>query len=67
MTTLNSKVKLERLDVRHVENITKRDVRGFRERWGKGCEVLSTARLEADDEYGWRQYIDDIIKAEIVY
>jgi hypothetical protein len=67
LATLNSKVKLERLDVRHVENITKKDVRGFRERWGTGCEVLSTARLETDDEYGWRQYVDDIIKAEIVY
>ena len=67
LATLNSKVKLERLDVRHVENITKRDVRGFRERWGTRCEVLSTARLEADDEHGWRQYIDDIFKAEVVY
>lgn len=67
LATLNSKVKLQRLDVRHVDNITKRDVRGFRERWGTECEVLSTAKLEADDEYGWRQYIDDIIKAEIVY
>ena len=67
LATLNSAVKLERLDVRHVENITKRDVRGFRERWGTDCEVLSTARLEADDEHGWRQYIDDIVNAEVVY
>ena len=44
LATLNSQVKFERLDVRHVENITKRDVRGFRERWGTGCEVLSTDR-----------------------
>ena len=67
LASLNSAVKLQRLDVRHVDNITKMDVRGFRERWGTDCEVLSTARLEADDEYGWRQYIDDIIKAEVVY
>jgi hypothetical protein len=67
LATLNSAVKLERLDVRHVENITKRDVRGFRERWGTDCEVLSTARLEADDEHGWRQYIDDIVNADVVY
>ena len=58
--------KLQRLDVRHAENITKRDVRGFCERWGSGCEVLSTARLETDDEQGWRQYVDEIIQAEVV-
>ena len=58
--------KLERLDVRHAENITKRDVRGFRERWGSDCEVLSTARLETDDEHGWRQYVDEIIRADVV-
>jgi len=67
LATLNSQVKLERLDVRHVENITKRDVRGLREKWGMECEVLSTARLETDDEYGWRQYVDDIIRAEVAY
>jgi len=58
--------KLERLDIRHAENITKRDVRGFRERWGSDCEVLSTARLETDDEHGWRQYVDEIIRADVV-
>jgi hypothetical protein len=62
-----SSVKFEHLDVRHVENITKRDIRGFRERWGTGCEVLTTARLEADDERGWTQYVDEIIRAEAVY
>jgi hypothetical protein len=67
LATLNSTVKLERLDVRHVESITKRDIRGFHERWGTSCEVLSTAKLETDDEHGWRQYIDDIIRAEVVY
>ena len=67
LATLNSTVKLERLDLRHVENITKRDVRGFRDRCGTDCEVLSTARLETDDESGWRQYLDDIIQAEVVY
>jgi hypothetical protein len=63
LAQLNSDVKFERLDVRYAENITKRDVRGLRERWD-GCEVLSTARLETDDERGWRQYVDDIINAE---
>jgi hypothetical protein len=58
--------KLERLDVRHAENITKRDVRGFRERWGSDCEVLSTAKLETDDEHGWRQFVDEIIRADVV-
>lgn len=67
LATLNSQVKFERLDVRHVENITRRDVRGFRERWGAGCEVLSTAKLESDDEFGWRQYVDDIVRARVVY
>lgn len=67
LTTLNSAVKLERLDVRHVENITKSDVRGFMDRRGTGCEVLSTAKLETDDEYGWKQYVDDIVKAEVIY
>lgn len=67
LAALNSTIKLERLDVRHVENITKRDVRGLRERWGTACEVLSTAKLETDDEFGWRQYIDEIIRAETVY
>lgn len=56
-------VKLQRLDLRHVDNITKRDVRELRELWGQGCEVLSTAKLESDDEPGWRQYIDEIARA----
>jgi hypothetical protein len=62
-----SSVKFERLDVRHVDNITKRDVRGFRERWGTNCEVLTTARLETDDEKGWTQYVEEILKAEMVF
>jgi hypothetical protein len=65
LASLNS-VKLERLDLRYVEHITKRDVRGLRDRWGQDCEVLSTARLESDDEGGWRQYIDEIIQAEVL-
>jgi Leucine Rich repeat len=65
LASLNS-VKLERLDLRHVEHITKKDVRRLSERWGQGCEVLSTARLESDDENGWRQYIDEIIHAEVL-
>jgi len=65
LASLNS-VQLERLDLRHVEHITKKDVRGLRERWGQNCEVLSTARLESDDENGWRQYIDEIIQAEVL-
>ena len=67
LATINSSIKLECLDIRHVENITKKDVKRFRARWGTGCEVLSTARLEADDEYGWKQYVDEIIKAEVIY
>jgi hypothetical protein len=67
LAALNSTIKLERLDVRHVESITKRDVRGLRERWGAACEVLSTAKLETDDESGWRQYVDDIVRAGAVY
>jgi hypothetical protein len=63
LAQLNSNVKFERLDVRYAENITKRDVRGLKERWD-GCEVLETARLETDDERGWRQYVDEIINAE---
>lgn len=63
LAQLNSDVKFERLDVRYAENITKRDVRGLKERWD-GCEVLSTARLETDDERGWRQYVDEITNAE---
>jgi len=63
LAQLNSDVKFERLDVRYAENITKRDVRGLKERWN-GCEVLSTAKLETDDERGWRQYVDEIINAE---
>jgi hypothetical protein len=65
LASLNS-VKLERLDLRHVEHITKKDVRRLSERWGQGCEVLSTARLESDDENGWRQYINEIIHAEVL-
>jgi hypothetical protein len=63
----SSSGKFERLDVRHVEHITKRDVRDFRARWGTECEVLTTARLETDDERGWTQYVDEIIKAEVVH
>jgi len=63
LAQLDSDIKFERLDVRYAENITKRDVRGLKERWN-GCEVLSTAKLETDDERGWRQYVDEIINAE---
>ena len=64
LATLPSQAKFERLDVRHVDSITKKDVRTFHSRWGKDCEVLSTAKLESDDEDGWRQYVDDIIGAQ---
>jgi hypothetical protein len=67
LAQLNSNVKFERLDVRYAEHVTKRDIRGLRERWGNGCEVLTTARLETDDEPGWKQYVDEIVKAEVVY
>ena len=64
---VQSSVNFERLDVRYTENITKRDVLGLKERWGTGCVVLENAKLETDDERGWRQYVDEIIQAQIVY
>jgi len=67
LAALNSNVKLERLDLRHVENVTKRDVRGVLKRWGTECEVLSTAKLETDDEFGWIHYVNEIITAQAVY
>ena len=64
---VQSNVTFERLDVRYAENITKKDVLGLKKRWGTGCVVLENAKLESDDERGWRQYIDDIIQAQGVY
>ena len=64
LATLPSQAKFERLDVRHVDSITRKDVQSFHSRWGSGCEVLSTAKLESDDEDGWRQYVEEIITAQ---
>jgi hypothetical protein len=66
LTHVPSNAKFERLDVRNTEGITKRDVQGLRRRWGTGCVVLENAKLESDDEMGWRRYVEEIMQANVV-
>jgi Leucine Rich repeat len=62
LASLDTALKFERLDVRYTEHITKQDVKGFKERYGDNVEVLTTAKLETDDERGWRKYLDEMVE-----
>lgn len=66
LVDMSSRVKLELLDVRCAEYITRSDVRKIQERWGNKCQVLATAKLETDDEQGWIQFVEELVEADVV-
>jgi hypothetical protein len=63
---MSSRVKLKTLDVRFAEWVTRSDIRKISQRWGNKSQILSTARLETDDEPGWKQFVDELVEADVL-
>jgi hypothetical protein len=63
---MSSRVTLKLLDVRYAEWITRSDIKKMSQRWGNKCQILTTARLETDDERGWKQFVDELVEADVI-
>lgn len=66
LVQMSSRVTLKLLDVRYAEWITRSDIRKMSQRWGNKCQILTSARLETDDERGWKQFVDELVEADVV-
>jgi hypothetical protein len=66
LVQMSSRVTLKLLDVRYAEWITRSDIKKMSQRWGNKCQILTTARLETDDERGWKQFVDELVEADVI-